>query len=171
MLNCSLLYTCRTWSQGSMADFPQLPLKEETLLGYISDSEWLSGPREVIHDVRLQEFKTWDPLYFFVINKDGARLCFSSWVKVHIILSLCCWGLDCRVPGNQLSFVLRTVVSSAKLMTVFAGWTARLSWVNRIYRKGLSIQPWGTPICRIRVEDVCLSDLTVWGSMVSKSKF
>lgn len=122
--------------------------------------------------MRLQEFKTWDPLYFFAINKDRARFCFFSWVKVHIILSLCCWGLDCRAPGNHFLIVLRqlTVVSSAMLMTLFAGSTVRLSWVSRIYRKELRTHPWGTSVCRIRVEDVCLSNLTVSGLMVGESK-
>ncbi|KAI3369837.1 hypothetical protein L3Q82_024418 [Scortum barcoo] len=42
-------------------------------------------------------------------------------------------------------------------------WVATQSCVNREYSRGLSTQPWGAPVFRVRVEDVVLPIRTAWG--------
>ncbi|KAI3377277.1 hypothetical protein L3Q82_009178 [Scortum barcoo] len=42
------------------------------------------------------------------------------------------------------------------------------SCVNREYSRGLSTQPWGAPVFRVRVEDVVLPIRTAWGLPVRK---
>jgi hypothetical protein len=44
------------------------------------------------------------------------------------------------------------------------------SWVNREYRRGLSMHPCGAPVLRISVADVLLPTLTTWGWPVRKSR-
>lgn len=41
---------------------------------------------------------------------------------------------------------LTTVVSSVNLMMEFEGWMGAQSCVKRVYRSGLSTQPWGEPV-------------------------
>ena len=61
-----------------------------------------------------------------------------------------------------------TVVSSANLlMLVF--WEATQSYVKSVCRRGLSTQPWGTPVLTVLVLDVRLLTLTDWGLSVKSS--
>lgn len=39
---------------------------------------------------------------------------------------------------------------------------ATQSCVYREYSRGLKTQPWGAPVLRMRVEEVCLPTLTTW---------
>ena len=41
--------------------------------------------------------------------------------------------------------------------------------MKREWRRGLSTQPCGTPVFRMRVEEVWFSDLSDWGLLVRKS--
>ena len=47
-----------------------------------------------------------------------------------------------------------TVVSSANLMIELEACIATQSWVNREYRRGLSMHPCGAPVLRVREEVV-----------------
>src|SRR4029434_715838 len=62
-----------------------------------------------------------------------------------------------------------TVVSSANFTMVLEPCTAVQSWVKREWRRGLSTQPCGTPVFRMRVEEVWFSTLTDWGLLDRKS--
>ena len=42
--------------------------------------------------------------------------------------------------------------------------------MKREYRAGLSTQPCGTPVFRVRVEEERLSNITDWGLLVRKSR-
>ena len=66
----------------------------------------------------------------------------------------------------MMQLVIRpsTVLSSANLMMVLESCVAMQSWVNREYRRGLSMHPWGAPVLRISVADVLLPTLTTWGA-------
>ena len=69
-------------------------------------------------------------------------------------------------------FVIRsaTVVSSANLVIELETFVATQSWVNKEYRRGLSIHPYGTPVLRISVVEVLLPTFTTWGWPIGKSR-
>ncbi|KAI3374081.1 hypothetical protein L3Q82_022647, partial [Scortum barcoo] len=50
-------------------------------------------------------------------------------------------------------------------------WVATQSCVNREYSRGLSTQPWGAPVFRVRVEDVVLPIRTAWGAVLGSGAF
>ncbi|KAI3375976.1 hypothetical protein L3Q82_016513 [Scortum barcoo] len=58
--------------------------------------------------------------------------------------------------------------NTSNLMMVLELWVATQSCVNREYSRGLSTQPWGAPVFRVRVEDVVLPIRTAWGLPVRK---
>lgn len=53
---------------------------------------------------------------------------------------------------------------------VFVACAGRQSWVKSTYSGGLDTRPCGTPLFRVRVEDVCFPNLTFWGQLVMKSR-
>jgi hypothetical protein len=55
-------------------------------------------------------------------------------------------------------------------MVVLESCLAIQSWVNRMYRRGLSTHPCGAPVLRISMADVLLPTLTTWGRPVRKSR-
>ena len=61
-----------------------------------------------------------------------------------------------------------TVVSLANLTMVLEMCVATQSWVNREKRRGLSTQPWGAPVFRVRVDDVAFPIRTAWGLPVRR---
>ena len=65
---------------------------------------------------------------------------------------------------------LTTVVSSANLMIELEACTATQSWVNREYRRGLSMHPCGAPVLRVSEVEMLFPAFTTWRRLVRKSR-
>jgi hypothetical protein len=59
-------------------------------------------------------------------------------------------------------------MSSANLKIVLELCVATQSGMNREQRRGLSTEPWGVPVLRVRVDDVAFPIRTAWGLPVRK---
>ena len=70
--------------------------------------------------------------------------------------------------SSSLAIRPMMVVSSANLMMVLELWVTKQSCVNREYRRGLSMQPWGAPVLRVRVDGAVLPICTAWCLPVRK---
>ncbi|CAB1422393.1 unnamed protein product [Pleuronectes platessa] len=105
---------------------PQPAEEEDPLSGRLPDGVCVMGPGQVLTDVDPEEPEAADSLH--------------------------------RSPAFSSSPVIRPmkVVSSANLTMVLELWVATQSCVHRECRRGLSTQPWGALVLRVRVEDVVL---------------
>ncbi|KAI3362878.1 hypothetical protein L3Q82_001913 [Scortum barcoo] len=137
------------------------------------------SPGEVLADVNPEEPEAVDSLHRSPVDGEGGvflslpppevhdQLLSFAYVELEVVV------LAPRCQGSDLLSVGRLVVagdqandgrvSSANLMMVLELWVATQSCVNREYSRGLSTQPWGAPVFRVRVEDVVLPIRTAWG--------
>jgi hypothetical protein len=64
------------------------------------------------------------------------------------------WPPLYRLSHCHLGIRLNTVVLSANLMMAMESCAATQSWVNREYRRRLSMHSWGTPVLKFSMADV-----------------
>ena len=80
------------------------------------------------------------------------------------------WALTSSLYAVSSPSVIRpmTVVSSANLTMTLELFVATQSCVNREKKRGLSTQPCGAPVLRVRVEDVAFPLRSAWCLPVRK---
>ena len=75
-----------------------------------------------------------------------------------------------QAVSSSLVIKPTTVVWSANLMIKLEVCLATQSWVNREYRRGLCMHPYGAPVLGISGVDTMFPTFTSWGRSVRKSR-
>ena len=157
--------------------------EEEPLFGRLPDGVCGVGPGQVIADVDPEEPEAAQTLHSSPVDGEGGVFYSLSLPVVHdwllrfadvemevVVLALRRQGSDLLsvglliVAGDQ-AYDSRVI---SKLYDGLELWVSTQSSVNREYRRGLSTQPWGAPVFRVRVEDVVLPIRTTCGLPVRK---